>query len=209
MCFWILQTYVVFLTEMGGVWVERNLSTIAKHVLELVAHPKTTQSHIDAVYARKCVGFIFRSVFGKLLGESAQFVAAKHLCQLITVMLTTPLSAGLGGAGVTQDREGEQPLEGALGGATGGGGGGEKEKEKERDKRGVTQHAVICSMLEIGQFHHLFLVIWRPPLAIHLPHCRCSGVQPQHSGPAPSHSRELWSHPNRDRRQTTPPPLRT
>ena len=131
--------------------MERNLSTIAKHILELVAHPKTTQSHIDAVYARKCVGFIFRSVFGKLLGESAQFVAAKHLCQLITVMLATPLSATSGGSGVAQDREGEQPLEGALGGATGGGGGGGGEKEKEKDKRGVIQHAIICSMLEIGQ----------------------------------------------------------
>lgn len=111
--FLTVQTYVVFLTEMGGVWVERHLPTIAKHVLELVAHPKTTQSHIDAVYARKCVGFIFRSVFGKLLGESAQFIAAKHLCQLIVTMsVVSSSSASSGGSGGAQGGQGEQPLEG-------------------------------------------------------------------------------------------------
>ena len=124
---------------MGGVWVERNLSTIARHVLELVAHPKTTQSHIDAVYARKCVGFIFRSVFGKLLGESAQFVAAKQLCQLIGTMLTTPLSVGVAGGGASVVGEGEQQLEGFI--PAGGG-----------ERKVVNHHAVICSMLEIGVY---------------------------------------------------------
>ena len=133
--------------------MERNLTTLAKHVLELVAHPKTTQSHIDAVYARKCVGFIFRSVFGKLLGESAQFVAAKHLCQLISTMSTashatssaSSSSSSVAAAGSTQDGGGEQPLEGASGGA------GERDKEKEKDRKAVNQHAISCSMLEIGQ----------------------------------------------------------
>ena len=137
------QAYVVFLTEMGGVWVGRNLATITRHVLELVSHPKTTQSHIDAVYSRQCVGFIFRSVFGKLLGESAQFVAAKQLCQLIVAMLTTPTSSSVGG-GISVG-EGEQPLEGSSGGGATPGGGGEKKT--------VNQHAVICSMLEIGLFN--------------------------------------------------------
>lgn len=156
--FFLFQTYVVFLTEMGGVWVERNLSTITKHVLELVAHPKTTQSHIDAVYARKCVGFIFRSVFGKLLGESAQFVAAKLLCQLIAAMSATSSSSTSSGATVSApDGEGEQPLEGASAGGTGTGGGG-GEREKDRDKKGVNRHAVICSMLEIGQLLPVLLI---------------------------------------------------
>ena len=141
------QAYVVFLTEMGGVWVEHNLPTITRHVLELVAHPKTTQNHIDAVYARKCVGFIFRSVFGKLLGESAQFVAAKQLCQLIGAMMTSPSSSLVGATGgVVSVGEGEGSLEGSSGGGpTPGGGGGEK--------KAVIQHAVICSMLEIGSFY--------------------------------------------------------
>ena len=131
--------------------MERNLTTLAKHVLELVAHPKTTQSHIDAVYARKCVGFIFRSVFGKLLGESAQFVAAKHLCQLISTMSTaspaasSSSSSSVAAAGSMQDGGGEQPLEGASGGA------GERDREKEKDRKAVNQHAISCSMLEIGQ----------------------------------------------------------
>ena len=120
----ITQTYVVFLGEMGGVWVEKHLSVIAKHVLDLLIHPKTISTHIDAVYSRKCVSFILRSVFGKLLGESAQLVAARHLCQLICQSVT----------GVSASQRSED---------------GEKQGEGEKDKA-VLQHMVICSVLEIG-----------------------------------------------------------
>lgn len=78
------QAYVIFFTEMGGVWVQRNISLILKHVLELLSSPKATQTHVDAVYSRRCISFILRAVLGRLLGEPAQLDAAKELCSLIT-----------------------------------------------------------------------------------------------------------------------------
>ena len=74
---------------MGGKWLERHLPLISQSVLDLLSHPKTTSTHIDAVYSRKCVQFILRSMFGGLLSESTQLIAAIHLCKVIT-----QLSAG-------------------------------------------------------------------------------------------------------------------
>ena len=72
-----------FVKRMGGLWLERNISVFLNHVLDLVANPKATPTHVDAVYARKCVCFIMRSVIGGLLGEKAQIAAAKEICQII------------------------------------------------------------------------------------------------------------------------------
>ena len=80
----LCQAYVIFFTEMGGVWIQRNICLILKHVLELLSSPKATQTHVDAVYSRRCISFIFRAVLGRLLGEPAQLEAAKELCSLIT-----------------------------------------------------------------------------------------------------------------------------
>lgn len=68
---------------MGGLWLERNISTFLNHILDLVANPRATPTHVDAVYARKCVSFVMRSVIGGLLGEKAQIAAAKEICQII------------------------------------------------------------------------------------------------------------------------------
>ncbi|KAI8784582.1 HEAT repeat-containing protein 5B-like isoform X1 [Biomphalaria glabrata] len=79
----ITHAYVEFIRCMGGLWLERNISIFLTHVLDLVANPKATPSHVDAVYARKCVQFIMRSVIGGMLGEKAQIAAAKEICQII------------------------------------------------------------------------------------------------------------------------------
>ncbi|XP_060553128.1 HEAT repeat-containing protein 5B-like isoform X2 [Ruditapes philippinarum] len=79
----VTHAYVEFIKCMGGLWLERNISTFLNHVLELVANPRATPTHVDAVYARKCVSFIIRSVIGGLLGEKAQIAAAKEICQII------------------------------------------------------------------------------------------------------------------------------
>lgn len=47
-----LQAYVIFVQNMGGVWLERNITTFLAHVLDLVANPKAASSHVDAVYSR-------------------------------------------------------------------------------------------------------------------------------------------------------------
>ncbi|XP_027038809.1 HEAT repeat-containing protein 5B-like [Pocillopora damicornis] len=80
----VTQAYVIFFTEMGGLWVQRNISLILKNVLELLSSPKATQTHVDAVYSRRSISFILRAVLGRHLGEPAQLDAAKELCSLIT-----------------------------------------------------------------------------------------------------------------------------
>lgn len=78
-----LQAYVVFVTTLGGQWLERNFATFLSHVLDLVSHPRATQTHVEAVYSRRCVSFILRATVGSLLGEKAQIAAAKDICQAI------------------------------------------------------------------------------------------------------------------------------
>lgn len=78
-----MQAYVVFVTTLGGQWLERNFATFLSHVLDLVSHPRATQTHVEAVYSRRCVSFILRATVGSLLGEKAQIAAAKDICQAI------------------------------------------------------------------------------------------------------------------------------
>ncbi|CAH6779631.1 Heatr5b [Phodopus roborovskii] len=79
----VTQAYVVFVTTLGGQWLERSFATFLSHVLDLVSHPRATQTHVDAVYSRRCVSFILRATVGSLLGEKAQIAAAKDICQAI------------------------------------------------------------------------------------------------------------------------------
>lgn len=79
----VTQAYVVFVTALGGQWLERNFAAFLSHVLDLVSHPRATQTHVEAVYSRRCVSFILRATVGSLLGEKAQIAAAKEIGQAI------------------------------------------------------------------------------------------------------------------------------
>ncbi|XP_056666394.1 HEAT repeat-containing protein 5A isoform X7 [Monodelphis domestica] len=81
----VTQAYVVFVSTLGGHWLERNFATLLSHVLSLVSqsHPKAIQTQMDAVCCRRCVSFILRTTIGSLLGEKAQIAAAKDICQAI------------------------------------------------------------------------------------------------------------------------------
>ncbi|XP_078516049.1 HEAT repeat-containing protein 5B [Lissotriton helveticus] len=79
----VTQAYVVFVTALGGQWLERNFPILLSHVLDLVSHPRATQTHVEAVYSRRCVSFILRATVGSLLGEKAQIAAATEICQAI------------------------------------------------------------------------------------------------------------------------------
>ncbi|KAM8782703.1 HEAT repeat-containing protein 5A isoform 3-T3 [Rhynchonycteris naso] len=81
----VTQAYVVFISTLGGAWLEKNFAAFLSHMLSLVSqsHPKATQVQIDAVCSRRCVLFILRATIGGLLGEKAQIAAAKDLCQTI------------------------------------------------------------------------------------------------------------------------------
>ncbi|KAA0717539.1 HEAT repeat-containing protein 5B [Triplophysa tibetana] len=80
----VTQAYVVFVTTLGGQWLERNFAAFLSHLLELVAHPRATQTHVEAVYSRRCVSFALRATLGGLLGEKAQIAAAKEICLAIS-----------------------------------------------------------------------------------------------------------------------------
>ncbi|XP_052754160.1 HEAT repeat-containing protein 5B isoform X2 [Galleria mellonella] len=79
----VTQAYVVFVQNMGGVWLERNMTTFLTHVLDLVANPKAASSHVDAVYSRKCINYILRNTLGKMLGEKAQASACREIIQIV------------------------------------------------------------------------------------------------------------------------------
>lgn len=85
----VTHAYVVFVQILGGVWLERNLGVFLSHVLDLVANPKAASSHVDAVYSRKCISFILRSVLGRMLGEKAQASAAKEIAQIIVKQMNS------------------------------------------------------------------------------------------------------------------------
>lgn len=73
----------MFVTTLGGQWLERNFAVFLSHVLELASHPRATQTHVEAVYSRRCVSFVLRASLGGLLGEKAQIAAGREICQAI------------------------------------------------------------------------------------------------------------------------------
>uniref|UniRef100_W5MTI8 HEAT repeat-containing protein 5A n=1 Tax=Lepisosteus oculatus TaxID=7918 RepID=W5MTI8_LEPOC len=79
----ITQACVVFVSCLGGPWLERNFSALLGLVLELVSHPKATQTPADAIFCRRCISFVLRATVGGLLGEKAQIAAAKEICQAV------------------------------------------------------------------------------------------------------------------------------
>lgn len=81
----VTQAYVVFVSTLGGAWLEKNFAVFLSHTLSLVSqlNSKATQTQTDAVCCRRCVSFILRATVGGLLGEKAQIAAAKDVCQAI------------------------------------------------------------------------------------------------------------------------------
>ncbi|XP_075228223.1 HEAT repeat-containing protein 5B isoform X2 [Lycorma delicatula] len=85
----VTHAYVVFVQLLGGSWLERNLNPLLNHVLDLVANPKAASSHVDAVYSRKCINFILRSVLGHMLGEKAQASAVKEMALIVAKQMNS------------------------------------------------------------------------------------------------------------------------
>ncbi|KAL0868607.1 hypothetical protein ABMA27_008068 [Loxostege sticticalis] len=85
----VTHAYVIFVQNMGGVWLERNMTTFLTHVLDLVANPKAASSHVDAVYSRKCINYILRNTLGKMLGEKAQASACRELVQTVVKQMAS------------------------------------------------------------------------------------------------------------------------
>ncbi|XP_026315356.1 HEAT repeat-containing protein 5B isoform X2 [Hyposmocoma kahamanoa] len=85
----VTHAYVIFVQNMGGVWLERNITTFLAHVLDLVANPKAASSHVDAVYSRKCINYILRNTLGKMLGEKAQASACREIIQIVVKQMNS------------------------------------------------------------------------------------------------------------------------
>ncbi|CAH2095245.1 unnamed protein product [Euphydryas editha] len=85
----VTHAYVVFVQNMGGVWLERNMTSFLTHVLDLVANPKAASSHVDAVYSRKCINYILRNTLGKMLGEKAQASACREIIQIVAKQMNS------------------------------------------------------------------------------------------------------------------------
>uniref|UniRef100_A0A674CE49 HEAT repeat-containing protein 5B n=1 Tax=Salmo trutta TaxID=8032 RepID=A0A674CE49_SALTR len=116
----VTQAYVVFVTTLGGQWLERTFATFLSHVLDLVSHPRATQTHVEAVYSRRCVSFMLRSTLGGLLGEKAQIAAGKDICQAISKQMRA----------VVNDTSGENKAGAA--------------------DVSASQHVMVCALKELG-----------------------------------------------------------
>ncbi|KAM4625645.1 HEAT repeat-containing protein 5A [Polymixia lowei] len=85
----VTQACVVFISTLGGSWLEANLPTLLSLLLELACHARATQTPGDSVVSRRCVAFILRSSLGSLLGEKAQSSAATQLCLAVATQKRT------------------------------------------------------------------------------------------------------------------------
>ena len=80
----VTYAYVELANLLGSQWLERNLKLYINHVLNLVnGTTKAVSTHLDAVYSRKCVQFILRSIIGGMLNEKVQLQAARELIHVI------------------------------------------------------------------------------------------------------------------------------
>ncbi|CAK8692902.1 unnamed protein product [Clavelina lepadiformis] len=80
----VTEAYVEFVRELGSDWLETNMTRFINKVLEIAVHPKATTNHVEAVYTRRCISFIFRSTIGIMLGEAQQQVAVRELCNIVS-----------------------------------------------------------------------------------------------------------------------------
>ncbi|XP_055352546.1 HEAT repeat-containing protein 5B-like isoform X2 [Paramacrobiotus metropolitanus] len=82
--------YMAFLKRMGPQWLEKNLAVVLNSLIDLVGNPRSNTTHVDTIYARKCVTCIVRASVGGLLGEKAQLVAGRELVNILYKYATAP-----------------------------------------------------------------------------------------------------------------------
>ena len=95
--------FVELANLLGSNWLERNLRLFITHVLNLVNGTKAVSTHLDAVYSRKCVQFVLRSIIGGMLNEKVQLQAARELIIIIDKCISgVDLSFNMGDASERQ-----------------------------------------------------------------------------------------------------------
>ncbi|XP_066552575.1 HEAT repeat-containing protein 5B isoform X2 [Amia ocellicauda] len=136
----VTQAYVVFVTTLGGQWLERNFAMFLSHVLDLVSHPRATQTHVEAVYSRRCVSFMLRATLGSLLGEKAQIAAAKEICQAISKQMRAVGKEVVDGGEISRFRA----LQKAVVNDT------SNENKAGAADVSASQHVMVCALKELG-----------------------------------------------------------
>lgn len=121
----VTHTYVEFGRCMGGMWLERNMSEMLNHMFSLASNPRASVFHVDAVYARKCVMFMLRSLVGGQLGERAQIAAAKEICLVIVKHMNSLDAAG------EADRAAQSST-------------------SSSSEASLTHHVLVCALHELG-----------------------------------------------------------
>ncbi|XP_061631821.1 HEAT repeat-containing protein 5A isoform X3 [Phyllopteryx taeniolatus] len=81
--FGVTQACVVFVSTMGGAWLEANLASFLSLSMALASNTRATPTAGDAAVIRRCLSFILRNTVGSLLSEKAQGNAARHLCAIV------------------------------------------------------------------------------------------------------------------------------
>ncbi|XP_076018401.1 HEAT repeat-containing protein 5B isoform X1 [Genypterus blacodes] len=138
----VTQAYVVFVTTLGGQWLERNFATFLSHVLDLVSHPRATQSHVEAVYSRRCVSFMLRATLGGLLGEKAQIAAGKEICQAISKQMRAVGKED--GGEISRFRALQKAVVNDISG----------ENKAGAADVSASQHVMVCALKELGSLVH-------------------------------------------------------
>ncbi|XP_017331866.1 HEAT repeat-containing protein 5A isoform X5 [Ictalurus punctatus] len=116
----ITQACVVFISTLGGAWLEAHFSSLLSLLMELVCDPRVSQNLAEAVCCRRCVSYILRASVGSLLGEKAQIVVAKELCLAIN----------------KQKKAADA--------------GGDMEMQVRSTAVAASQHMLVCVLLELG-----------------------------------------------------------
>ncbi|XP_041668817.1 HEAT repeat-containing protein 5A isoform X2 [Cheilinus undulatus] len=119
----VTQACVVFVSTLGGSWLEANFPAFLSLLMELASHGRATQTPSDAVVTRRCVSFILRSTLGSLLGEKAQTNAAKQLCLAVAAQ--------------------KKAIDAALSD-------GNVETRVSSADVSASQHVLVCCLLELG-----------------------------------------------------------
>ncbi|RWS17916.1 HEAT repeat-containing protein 5B-like protein [Dinothrombium tinctorium] len=125
----VSHAYVILASKLGSMWLEKHLSLFISHLLDLVGNPKAAPTHMDAVYSRRCITFVLRTVLGKQLGEKTQGQAVKELINIINRQLH---------AGSISVESGNENSNNANNVA------------KESIDPNLVQHVLICALQEIG-----------------------------------------------------------
>ncbi|XP_071058667.1 HEAT repeat-containing protein 5A-like [Pseudochaenichthys georgianus] len=119
----VTQACVVFVSTLGGSWLEANFPAFLSLLMELASHGKATQTAGDAVVTHCCISFILRSTLGSLLGEKAQTNAAIQLCLAVAAQ--------------------KQAIDAALND-------GNVETRVSTADISASQHVLVCCLLELG-----------------------------------------------------------